>query len=240
MTLIQDILKNEKYIELMKMKKENEKLKSNFDSDKFYYRKLVSKGLGSLTNKRILTGIANKERSGYKLGLNKSGIGRYSSWTNWEDKERKGNVLLINDLSDLKKIDWKELRSNINLGSNTMERYNTVMTSLENYDVEGPMVERRIDKTITNDSGYNVYIKEILMDNGAYKIEAKFDAVDYRFSRGIGEKIHDFLILEQLYDDFRELACEFKELIIKAIKYNSVISNKLEEDIAYYSVADMI
>ena len=76
MTLIQDILKNEKYIELMKMKKENAGLKSNFNNDNSHYGKLVRKGLSSLATKRILTDIPDKEWKGYKIGLNKGTLPR--------------------------------------------------------------------------------------------------------------------------------------------------------------------
>jgi len=240
MTLIQDILENEKYIELMKMKKENEGLKSNFNNDNSRYGKLMRKGLSSLTTKRILTDIPDKEWRGYKIGLNKFGVGRYSNWISWEKKEIKGNISHIDDLSDLKKFDWKELRSKLNLDSNAMERYNIVMRSIENYDVDGLVVKKEINKTIINNNGDNVFIKELRMDDGFYMKGNNFDSSDWRLSKGLGNEIHDFLILEQLYDDLRDMAYEFRDLAIKTMKHNIIISDKLKDDLSYYFVADII
>ena len=154
----------------------------------------------------------------------------------WKKEEIKGNISHIDDLSDIKKIDLGELRGKIDLNSNAMEKYDTVTSSLEKYDVDDPEIVKYIDKAIINKNGGEEFLKSLKANGGSYEL---FDR-DRRFSQTLSGIAGDFLIIEQLYDDFREITYELRSLLTKTIKQNIKISNKLEDDLSYYSVADML
>jgi len=231
MTLIQDILENEKYILLIDLKHENEKLSDKYNKNYSSYSKLIRRGLGKLTSKRILTSLTDGRSEYSKLGLNKIGIGRYPARSNWE-----GKLNPIDTLYSLKNINWKELGNKLNLKDDKIERYNTIMKSLEDYDIDDSEIVREVDKAIINNNGGKTFLKSLKVNGGSYMLVDK----NWEFSQSLGEGISDFLTLEQLYDDFIEMACEFKSSVKIKIEHNIQVNDKLKEDLSYYFIIDTL
>ena len=231
MLLIENILKDERYIELMRLKDENRALISKWRDNRYYYKKLTVSGLQRLTRKRILTYLKDTEWESYKIGLNKSGIGKYTNTFGWNNKA--GYLYPINNLDILKKINWRELGNELNLKDAKKEKYNIIMRSLEDYDTDTPIIKKKVSNTILDYNGEQKSIRELEIDGEFYVLDILEDGYYY-----LGSQMYDFLILEQLYDDLFEYACEFVDLTKRKNEHNSKVCDKLKEDLSSYFLID--
>ena len=228
MTVIENILRDKRYIELMALKKENKELSHrNYDNDD-NYTKLIKEGIKDLISKTIITSVIYEDMN---LGLNKYGIGRYRY------KISLGYFDNISELYDFKNIIWNKFKNELNLKKEELERFNIIIESLKNYDISLPKIEKKLNKMIIDDSGNKKSIEAIRIHNGLYAVIYNYQEKTYPL---LGDKITDFFILKQLYNDFKKLAQEFQNSRKRKLEHNIQVYDKLKEDLAYYFVIDIL
>ena len=146
------------------------------------------------------------------------------------------------NMGELKEINWRRMADDLDFVDNMRKRFDTVMSSFEDYLPFDLMFKKEINKTILNPMGEDLVVKNLVMRNALFIIEEKYNLslMSYHLNLEGQTSFDDLFLVKQLYDELLDVSCGFEELAKDTIKHNAVISSKLDEDISSFMLAEMI
>jgi len=220
MSMAKTILENERIGYLKEQRTSNLELAKQFINNTIKYEKLILESLKDITKTKIMTDVSAPIHCWEKLGLDKFGI------ISCDDKSREINY--VENVHHLKQINWDEFIRQLNLRGKQRKKLEAVASSVQNY-IDIVRVFEECHKKVLEITNWNIDAVERevtqvgISHTGEYVIYMKDRVCQCEYGLALSE----YLLLEQLYDEFRRLNIRFKSDIIEAIDNNLQVCDQL-------------